>query len=51
MINEKQKSWAISREELDLRFDYKEGRITLKEFERRHKKLKKLKIGNRRFPE
>jgi len=39
MINEKQKPWAITQEELNLRFDYAEGRITLKQFERRYKKL------------
>ena len=41
MINEKQKSWAISREELDLRFDYAKGRITLRQFNRRYKQLMK----------
>ena len=41
MINEKQKPWAITQEELDLRFDCAEGRITLEEFERRYKKLMK----------
>ena len=39
MINEKQKSWAITQEELNLRFDYAEGRITLQQFNRRYKKL------------
>ena len=41
MINEKQKPWAITQEELNLRFDYMKGRITLEEFERRYKKLMK----------
>jgi len=41
VINEKQKPWAITQEELNLRFDYAEGRITLSEFERRYKKLVK----------
>ena len=41
MINEKQKSWAITQEELNLRFDYAEGRITLEEYEKRYKKLLK----------
>jgi hypothetical protein len=38
-INEFQKSWAISQEELNLRWDYGKGKITLKEFDRRYKKL------------
>lgn len=42
MINEKQKPWAITQEELDLRFDYANGLITLKQFNVRYKKLKKL---------
>lgn len=42
MINEKQKAWAITQDELNLRFDYAEGRITLKQFEKRYRKLKKL---------
>ena len=41
MIDEKQKPWAITQEELNLRFDYAEGKITLKEFNRRYKKLLK----------
>ncbi len=41
VINEKQKSWAITQKELNLRFDYAEGKITLKQFNRRYKKLKK----------
>ena len=39
MIDEKQKPWAITQEELNLRFDYAEGKITLKEFDKRYKKL------------
>lgn len=42
MINEKQKPWAVTQEELNLRFDYGNGRITLKQFNRRYKKLKEL---------
>jgi hypothetical protein len=41
MINEKQKPWAITKEELDLRFEYGEGRMTRVEFDRRFKRLKK----------
>jgi hypothetical protein len=41
MINEKQKPWAITQEELNLRFDYAEGRITSSQFKQRYKKLKK----------
>jgi len=40
-INEKQKPYTITREELDLRFDYAYGKITLKQYERRYEKLKK----------
>jgi len=40
-INEKQKPWAITQAELDLRFDYAKGRITLSVFDRRYKKLLK----------
>ena len=38
-INEHMKSWAITQKELNLRFDYAEGRITLQQFNRRYKKL------------
>ena len=41
VINEKQKPYSITREELNLRFDYMKGGITLEEFERRYKKLMK----------
>lgn len=40
-INEHMKSWAITQNELNLRFDYAEGRITLKQFERGYRELKK----------
>jgi len=40
-INEFQKPYTITKEELNLRFDYAEGRITLKEFDKRYKKLLK----------
>lgn len=33
------KPWGITQEELDLRFEYAEGRITMKEFKRRYKEL------------
>lgn len=42
MINEFQKPYSITQEELNLRFDYSEGKITLQQFNRRYKKLKKL---------
>lgn len=42
VINEHMKPWAITQEELNLRFDYSEGKITLQQFNRRYKKLKKL---------
>jgi hypothetical protein len=38
-MSERQKPWAITREELDLRWEYGEGNITLAEFNRRFKKL------------
>jgi hypothetical protein len=38
-MSERQKPWAITREELDLRWEYGEGKITLTEFNRRFKKL------------
>jgi len=41
MINEHMKPWTITQEELNLRFDYAEGRITLERFKRRYKKLKR----------
>jgi len=41
VINEKQKPWAITREELNLRFDYAESKITLEEFKMEYKKLLK----------
>jgi hypothetical protein len=40
-INEHMKPWAITQEELNLRFDYAEGRITSAQFKQRYKKLKK----------
>ena len=40
-INEHQKVWAITQEELNLRFDYMNGKITLDEFNKRFKRLKK----------
>jgi len=40
-INEFQKPYSITQAELNLRFDCKEGKITLKQFERRYKKLLK----------
>ena len=40
-INEKQKPYAITQEELNLRFDYMNGKITLDEFNKRFKRLKK----------
>ena len=40
-INEKQKPWAITQAELNLRLDYAKGRITLSVFDRRYKKLLK----------
>lgn len=47
-MSEFQKPWAISREELDLRWDYGEGKMPLKEFNRRLKKIKqKEKRGKR----
>jgi hypothetical protein len=39
-MSERQKPWGITREELDLRFDYAEGKITLVEYDRRYAKLK-----------
>jgi len=41
MMNEFQKPWATTQEELSLRFDYAYGKITLKQFERRYEKLKR----------
>jgi len=41
VMNEFQKPWAITQEELSLRFDYAYGKITLKQFKRRYEKLKK----------
>ena len=38
-INERQKPWAITQDELALRFDYAEGRINLVTFNRQLKKL------------
>ena len=38
-MNEKQKPWAITQEELSLRFDLKEGKITLRQLNRRYKQL------------
>jgi len=40
-INEKMKAWSIMQEELDLRFKYMNGEITLRMFNRRFNKLKK----------
>ena len=40
-MDEKQKPWAITQEELNLRFDLKEGKITLRQFNRRYKQLMK----------
>jgi len=41
-INEFQKPYTITQEELDLRFDYMYGKITLDEFNKRFRRLKKL---------
>ena len=40
-MNEKQKPYSIIQEELNLRFDYAKGRITLRQFNRRYKQLVK----------
>lgn len=40
-INEKMKPWSITQAELDLRWDYMYGKITLRTFNRRFNKLKK----------
>ena len=40
-INERQKAWAISREELDLRWQCMYRKITLDEFNKKYELLKK----------
>lgn len=40
-INEHQKAWSITQEELDLRFRYMNGKITLRTFNKRFERLKK----------
>jgi hypothetical protein len=40
-INEFQKPYSITKEELDLRWEYMEGKISLRTYNRRFDKLKK----------
>jgi hypothetical protein len=48
-INEKMKAWAIPYEELNLRFDLLEGKITLKEFKKKYDELElKKKVKRNR---
>lgn len=41
VINERMKPWSITQAELNLRWDYMNGKITLKEFNKEFKWLKK----------
>lgn len=40
-MSERMKPWAITREELDVKFDYADGRITLRQYNRRMRELRK----------
>lgn len=42
MINEFQKPWTITQAELNLRFDYMKGKITLKQYEEEKTSYRKL---------